>query len=116
MDGELFTGKIRVNPRRRHEAYVSVEGFPPTADVKLEGFRAQNRVIEGDVVVIRLDDVSAWPGLDDRGGGASGTDEDGADLPTRPEAGSVVTFFERAVEISRPPLRPAPQRNARRAR
>ena len=72
MDGELFTGKIRVNPRRRHEAYVSVEGFPPTADVKLEGFRAQNRVIEGDVVVIRLDDVSAWPGLDDRGGGASG--------------------------------------------
>jgi hypothetical protein len=34
--GELHAGKIRVNPHRRAEAYVSLEGLPH--DIKLDGF------------------------------------------------------------------------------
>ena len=64
--GELHVGKIRVNPHRRWEAYVSLEGVPH--DVKLDGFPAQNRTIEGDLVVIAVDPIASWPLLDDKNG------------------------------------------------
>ena len=73
--GELHVGKIRVNPHRRWEAYVSLEGVPH--DVKLDGFPAQNRTIEGDVVVIAVDPIASWPILDDK----SGTPRRRADRP-----------------------------------
>ena len=46
----LHEGKIRVNPHRRQEAYVSLEGVPH--DVKIDGYAAQNRVIDGDTVAL----------------------------------------------------------------
>ena len=41
--GALFTGAVRVNSRKRHEAYVSLDGFP--CDVLFDGFGAQNRAV-----------------------------------------------------------------------
>ena len=59
------SGRSR-QPHRRWEAYVSLEGVPH--DVKLDGFPAQNRTIEGDVVVIAVDPIASWPILDDKNG------------------------------------------------
>ena len=36
-------GAVRVNSRKRHEAYVSLDGFP--CDVLFDGFGAQNRAV-----------------------------------------------------------------------
>ena len=57
----LHEGKIRVNPHRRQEAYVSLEGVPH--DVKMDGYAAQNRVIDGDTVVFAIDPIEDWPAL-----------------------------------------------------
>ena len=57
----LHEGKIRVNPHRRQEAYVSLEGVPH--DVKIDGYAAQNRVIDGDTVVFAIDPIEDWPAL-----------------------------------------------------
>ena len=62
--GDLLTGKVRINPHRRAEAFVSVEGVPH--DVKLDGFDAQNRVIDGDVVAFAFDPVEEWRGLEEK--------------------------------------------------
>ena len=75
--GHLHEGKIKVNPHRRQEAYVSLEGVPH--DVKIDGYDAQNRVIDGDTVVFAIDPMNDWPALEDktprrkrRGGGGGG--------------------------------------------
>ncbi len=41
--GALFKGTIRVNARRRHQAYVSLEGLP--CDVLFDGLSQQNRAV-----------------------------------------------------------------------
>ena len=60
----LHEGKIRVNPHRRQEAYVSLEGVPH--DVKIDGYAAQNRVIDGDTVVFAIDPIEDWPALEEK--------------------------------------------------
>ena len=62
--GHLHEGKIKVNPHRRQEAYVSLEGVPH--DVKIDGYDAQNRVIDGDTVVFAIDPMNDWPALEDK--------------------------------------------------
>jgi hypothetical protein len=43
QSGALFAGAVRVNGRRRHQGYVSLEGLP--ADVLLDGLSQQNRAV-----------------------------------------------------------------------
>jgi hypothetical protein len=52
-DKHYFKGVIRINPKFRHRAYVSVEGFPN--DVLIEGDDNINRAMDGDEVVISLE-------------------------------------------------------------
>ena len=63
-DGSLVRGRIRINPRRREEAYVTVEGLQ--CDVILKGSEAQNRSIEGDLVAVKLLPLDQWDRLDGR--------------------------------------------------
>jgi len=51
--GDYFKGIIRINPKFRHRAYVSVEGFPN--DVLIDGDDNINRAMDGDEVVISLE-------------------------------------------------------------
>jgi DIS3-like exonuclease 2 len=55
---------MRVSARRRHEAYVTVNGVPH--DVKFDGFDSMNRTVDGDVVVFAIDPVEYWPPLEER--------------------------------------------------
>ncbi len=48
----LHQGVLRINPRRRFDAYVTVEGFEH--DVYIQGTRLQNRALHGDIVAIEL--------------------------------------------------------------
>eukprot|EP00741_Cyanophora_paradoxa_P007012 tig00001067_g6784.t1 len=66
---ELFQGTVRVNPRRRHEAFVVVKGF--VNDVLIDGDVAQNRAMDGDTVAIRVLPKSRWKRLG-RARGAAG--------------------------------------------
>lgn len=52
-NGEYFKGIIRINPKFRHRAYVSLEGFPN--DVLIEGDDNINRAMDGDEVIISLE-------------------------------------------------------------
>jgi|LauGreDrversion4_2_1035121.scaffolds.fasta_scaffold1323157_1 hypothetical protein len=51
--GDYFKGVIRINPKFRHRAYVSIEGFPN--DVLIEGDENINRAMDGDEVIISLE-------------------------------------------------------------
>jgi DIS3-like exonuclease 2 len=62
-DGSLRVGVMRVSARKRHEAYVTVDGVPH--DVKFDGFDARNRTVDGDVVVFAIDPVEFWPPLEE---------------------------------------------------
>ncbi|KAL2624039.1 hypothetical protein R1flu_008284 [Riccia fluitans] len=59
--GRAFRGVLRVNPHCRTEAYVTLEGVP--MDILIDGLSAQNRAMEGDVVVVQLNSFSVWPRL-----------------------------------------------------
>lgn len=48
----LFSGKMRVNRKNYHEAYVTVAG--QARDILVDGDRARNRAMDGDVVVVKL--------------------------------------------------------------
>mmetsp|Transcript_30979 Transcript_30979/g.79024 ORF Transcript_30979/g.79024 Transcript_30979/m.79024 type:complete len:1166 (-) Transcript_30979:319-3816(-) len=56
--GCAFRGKIRVNATDRREAYLTVPGLPH--DVLIRGEKYQNRAIDGDEVVVRVNAVSEW--------------------------------------------------------
>ena len=43
QSGALFSGALRVNARKRHQAYVTLEGV--TGDVLFDGLAAQNRAV-----------------------------------------------------------------------
>lgn len=43
QSGALFAGALRVNARKRHQGYVTLEGV--TGDVLLDGLAAQNRAV-----------------------------------------------------------------------
>jgi len=51
--GDYFKGVVKINPKFKHRAYVSVEGFPN--DVLIEGDDNINRAMDGDEVVISLE-------------------------------------------------------------
>uniref|UniRef100_A0A1J3D6C6 DIS3-like exonuclease 2 n=1 Tax=Noccaea caerulescens TaxID=107243 RepID=A0A1J3D6C6_NOCCA len=57
--GEAFKAVFRVNAHNRNEAYCKVDGVP--TDILINGNVGQNRAVEGDVVVIKLDPLSLWP-------------------------------------------------------
>lgn len=56
--GEIFKASFRVNAHNRLEAYCTVDGMP--IDVLINGVHAQNRAVEGDIVVIKLDTLALW--------------------------------------------------------
>ncbi|KAG5245889.1 DIS3 exonuclease [Salix suchowensis] len=56
--GDVFKVLFRVNAHNRFEAYCKIEGVP--TDVLISGIAAQNRAVEGDVVVIKVDPLSFW--------------------------------------------------------
>ncbi|KAJ8762877.1 hypothetical protein K2173_023006 [Erythroxylum novogranatense] len=56
---EAFKALFRVNAHNRLEAYCKIEGVP--TDILISGIAAQNRAVEGDLVVIKIDPLSLWP-------------------------------------------------------
>lgn len=51
-DGRIFQGELRINKRRRHLAYVTVDGFEH--DFVVVGSRDQNRALNGDRVAVKV--------------------------------------------------------------
>ncbi|XVF39389.1 hypothetical protein PTKIN_Ptkin01aG0030800 [Pterospermum kingtungense] len=56
--GEAFKALFRVNAHNRLEAYCKVDGVP--TDVLINGVTSQNRAVEGDIVVIKVDPLGLW--------------------------------------------------------
>ncbi|XP_050233752.1 DIS3-like exonuclease 2 [Mercurialis annua] len=56
--GDVFKTVFRVNAHNRTEAYCKIEGV--STDVLISGLAAQNRAVEGDIVVIKVDPLVAW--------------------------------------------------------
>eukprot|EP00501_MAST-03F_sp_TOSAG23-6_P000413 GSMAST32.ASY1.ANO1.425.1 assembled CDS len=61
-NGKFYEGTIRINKKKRTEAYVSVQGIP--FDVFIDGDTARNRALEGDIVCIELLPRSIWQSLE----------------------------------------------------
>jgi DIS3-like exonuclease 2 len=57
-EGWLYKGSLRINPRRRSDSYVTVDGVP--TDIYLNGLYARNRAFDSDIVVVQLLDKSKW--------------------------------------------------------
>lgn len=56
-DGSLYKGVLRINKKRRSDAYVTCPGLPD--DIYLLGERRRNRALDGDVVAVQLVDANA---------------------------------------------------------
>ncbi|XP_012445850.1 DIS3-like exonuclease 2 isoform X1 [Gossypium raimondii] len=56
--GEAFKALFRVNAHNRLEAYCKIDGVP--TDVLVNGMYSQNRAVEGDIVVIKVDPLGLW--------------------------------------------------------
>ncbi|GLC40378.1 hypothetical protein PLESTM_001055900, partial [Pleodorina starrii] len=56
--GRLFRGKIRLNPGKNTEAYVTVPGLPH--DLLIRGELSRNRSVEGDEVAVEVQPPAAW--------------------------------------------------------
>ncbi|XP_038718373.1 DIS3-like exonuclease 2 isoform X2 [Tripterygium wilfordii] len=56
--GDAFKALFRVNAHNRLEAYCKIEGV--SVDVLINGNAAQNRAVEGDIVVMQVDPLSLW--------------------------------------------------------
>ncbi|XWS25181.1 hypothetical protein CRYUN_Cryun27aG0047800 [Craigia yunnanensis] len=56
--GEAFKALFRVNAHNRLEAYCKIDGVP--TDVLINGVFLQNRAVEGDIVVIKVDPLGLW--------------------------------------------------------
>jgi exoribonuclease R len=50
--GELLQGYVRINKKKRHIAYVTIEGL--SKDVVVLGAKDQNRAFDGDLVVLKV--------------------------------------------------------------
>lgn len=57
-EGRLLVGALRINARKRTEAYVPVAGIP--VDVFIDGEADRNRSLEGDIVALELMPRSEW--------------------------------------------------------
>ncbi|KAL8133763.1 DIS3-like exonuclease 2 [Apium graveolens] len=74
--GDVVRALFRVNAHNRLEAYCKIEGVP--VDILICGTAAQNRAVEGDIVVIKLDPLSLWTkmkGSSGASGNASPSDD-----------------------------------------
>jgi len=58
QDYKYFQGTIRINAKNRFDAYVTVPGI--SKDIYIDGVKARNRSLEGDVVVIEIFPKSQW--------------------------------------------------------
>ncbi|GLI69509.1 hypothetical protein VaNZ11_014144 [Volvox africanus] len=56
--GQIFRGKIRINPGNANESYVTVPGLPH--DLLIRGEINRNRAVEGDEVAVKVQPPSAW--------------------------------------------------------
>ncbi|XP_062146573.1 DIS3-like exonuclease 2 isoform X3 [Alnus glutinosa] len=56
--GDAFRALFRVNAYNKLEAYCKIDGVP--TDVLVSGITAQNRAVEGDIVVVKVDPLSLW--------------------------------------------------------
>ncbi|KAK2988844.1 hypothetical protein RJ640_020208 [Escallonia rubra] len=56
--GNTFKALFRVNVHNRLEAYCKIDGVP--TDILISGAAAQNRAVEGDIVLIKVDRFSLW--------------------------------------------------------
>ncbi|KAJ0026325.1 hypothetical protein Pint_08219 [Pistacia integerrima] len=56
--GYALKALFRVNAHNRLEAYCKIDGVQ--TDVLISGIAAQNRAVEGDVVLIKVDPLSQW--------------------------------------------------------
>ncbi|KAE8715448.1 hypothetical protein F3Y22_tig00110174pilonHSYRG00465 [Hibiscus syriacus] len=56
--GEAFKALFHVNAHNRLEAYCKIDGVP--TDVLVSGISSQNRAVEGDTVVIKVDPLGLW--------------------------------------------------------
>ncbi|KAK2659550.1 hypothetical protein Ddye_006083 [Dipteronia dyeriana] len=56
--GDAFKALFRVNAHNRLEAYCKIDGVQ--TDILISGIAAQNRAVEGDFVLIKVDPVSMW--------------------------------------------------------
>lgn len=56
--GDVFKALFHVNAHNRLEAYCKIDGVP--TDILISGIAAQNRAVEGDVVLIKLDPLPLW--------------------------------------------------------
>ena len=81
--GKLFMGSLRINQRRRTDAYVTVSGMP--FDVYVEGVKDRNRALQRDVVAIRLLPLEKWVTKDVVEKRALGDDED-SEMPDEERA------------------------------
>ncbi|CAO3632123.1 unnamed protein product [Cunninghamella echinulata] len=53
--GQLYTGQLRINQRKRLEAYVTCDELDD--DIFIYGLNARNRALEGDTVIVELVDL-----------------------------------------------------------
>ncbi|KAH7567896.1 hypothetical protein ACOSP7_009869 [Xanthoceras sorbifolium] len=58
VKGDAFKALFRVNAHNRLEAYCKIDGVQ--TDVLISGIAAQNRAVERDVVLIKVDPLSMW--------------------------------------------------------
>ncbi|XVE95439.1 hypothetical protein REPUB_Repub02eG0097400 [Reevesia pubescens] len=56
--GDAFKAMFRVNAHNRLEAYCKIDGV--STDVLISGVSSQNRAVEGDIVVIKVDPLGLW--------------------------------------------------------
>jgi VacB/RNase II family 3'-5' exoribonuclease len=56
-DSKLYRGVLRVNKKRFREAFVTIEGFE--RDVLVDGFKARNRALHGDIVAVKIEDTQS---------------------------------------------------------
>ena len=56
--GKYLVGNLRISGKNREEAYVTIDGLD--IDIYLDGDRGRNRSLEGDLVVLAIEEKSKW--------------------------------------------------------
>jgi len=67
-------GRIRINGKKRDQAYVIVPGLE--VDVLVDGIKSRNRVLNGDIVAVELAPSEAWEEKGRRGGASSASESE----------------------------------------
>jgi hypothetical protein len=62
--GKYFKGVIRMNPKFRYRAYVSIQEL--NIDILVEGYKLMNRTMDGDQVLIEMMPVHQWIEMSDQ--------------------------------------------------